>query len=343
MRVIDLRSDTVTQPTEEMRKAMSRAEVGDDGWGEDPTVIRLEHMAAERMGKEKALFTASGTMSNLIAVLTHCRRGDEIIMGDESHMFQYEVGGSAALAGVHIKTVPNDVRGMLSTEDVETAIRVPDIHFPPTTLICLENTHNRCSGGVLTPEDIKQIADIGRRHEIPLHLDAARIFNAAVHLGISARELAIGADSVSFSLCKGLAAPVGSLLCGSADFITGARKYRQMVGGGMRQVGILAAAGIVALEQMVGRLGEDHENAKVLAEGMSNIKGILIDPTVVQTNIVVCEAKTMPQSELILRLAQNGIKVTPFGGKRLRMVTHLGIDRRDVENVLDVLARILKS
>jgi len=341
MKLIDLRSDTVTQPTEEMRTAMSRAEVGDDGWGEDPTVIRLEHMAAERLGKKAALFTASGTMSNLLAVLTHCKRGDEIIIGDESHMFHYEVGGAAALAGVHIKTVRNNINGMLSPEDVQAAIRVPDIHFPPTTLICLENTHNRCGGRVLTPEDIKRIAGVASQQQIPLYLDGARIFNAAVYLGLSVQELTVGATSVSFSLSKGLSAPAGSLLCGSADFITRARKYRQMVGGGMRQVGILAAAGIVALEKMVDRLREDHENAKLLAEGLSNMKGISIDPAVVQTNIVVFEVQLMSPIELLERLAQNGVKVALFGGKRLRMVTHYGIERKDIETVINVCHRIL--
>jgi len=341
MKPIDLRSDTVTQPTEEMRTAMSQAEVGDDGWGEDPTVIRLEHMAAERLGKEAALFTVSGTMSNLLAVLTHCQRGDEIIIGDESHMFHYEVGGAAALAGVHIKTVPNNVNGMLSPEDVQAAIRVPDIHFPPTKLICLENTHNRCGGRVLTPEDTKRIAELASQHQIPLYLDGARIFNAAVYLGINVQKLALGATSVSFSLSKGLSAPAGSLLCGSADFIARARKYRQMVGGGMRQVGILAAAGIVALEKMVDRLQEDHENAKLLAEGLSNMKRVSIDPAMVQTNIVVIEVQLMSPLELVERLAQNGVKVTPFGGKRLRMVTHYGIEREDIETVINVCHRIL--
>jgi threonine aldolase len=343
MKVIDLRSDTVTQPTEEMRTAMSQAEVGDDGWGEDPTVIRLEDMAAERLGKEAALFTASGTMSNLLAVLTHCQRGHEIIIGDESHMFHYEVGGAAALAGVHIKTVPNDANGMLSPQDVQTAIRVPDIHFPLTTLICLENTHNRCGGRVLTPENTKHMADVASQHQIPLYLDGARIFNAAICLGISAQELAVGATSVCFSLCKGLAAPAGSLLCGSADFISRARKYRQMVGGGMRQVGILAAAGMVALEKMVDRLEEDHENARFLAEGLSHMKGILIDPAMVQTNIVVFEVQVMSPGELLERLARNGIKLTPFGGEQLRIVTHYGIERGDVETFLDVLNRILRG
>jgi threonine aldolase len=343
MKVIDLRSDTVTQPTEEMRRAMSQAEVGDDGWGEDPTVIRLEHMAAERLGKETALFTASGTMSNLLAVLTHCQRGHEIIIGDESHMFHYEVGGAAALAGVHIRTVSNDANGMLSPEDVQAAIRVPDIHFPPTTLICLENTHNRCGGRVLTPKDTKHMADVASQHQIPLHLDGARIFNAAICLGISTQELAVGATSVSFSLCKGLAAPAGSLLCGSADFIARARKYRQMVGGGMRQVGILAAAGMVALEKMVDRLEEDHENARFLAEGLSHMKGILIDPAMVQTNIVVFEVQVMSPGQLLERLARKGIKLTPFGGEQLRIVTHYGTERSDVETFLDVLYRILRD
>ena len=341
MKLIDLRSDTVTQPTNEMRVAMSQAEVGDDGWGEDPTVIRLEHMAAERLGKESALFTVSGTMSNLVAVLTHCQRGDEIIIGDQSHMFHYEVGGAAALAGVHIKTVPNDVNGMLPPEAVKDAIRVPDIHFPQTMLVCLENTHNRCGGQVLTPEYTREIAEIASQRHIPLYLDGARIFNAAVYLHCSVKELAIGATAVSVSLCKGLSAPAGSLLCGSADFIRRARKYRQMVGGGMRQVGILAAAGIVALEKMVDRLQEDHEKARLLAEGLSNMKGISVDPAMVQTNIVVLEVQLMSPLDLMERLAQNGVKVAFFGGKRLRMVTHYGVEHKDIETVLNVCHRIL--
>ena len=342
MKLIDLRSDTVTQPTDEMRVAMSQAEVGDDGWGEDPTVIRLEHMAAEMLGKESALFTASGTMSNLVAVLTHCRRGDEIIIGDQSHMFHYEVGGAAALAGVHIKTVPNDVNGMLSTDAIQEAIRVPDIHFPPTALICLENTQNRCGGRVLTPEYTREIAEIASQRQIPFYLDGARIFNAAIYLGCDVRELATGSTTVSISLSKGLSAPAGSLLCGNADFIRRARKYRQMVGGGMRQVGILAAAGIVALEKMVDRLQEDHENARLLADGLSNMKGISIDPATVQTNIVVFEVQFMSPLDLMERLAQNGVKAAFFGGKRLRMVTHYGVERQDIEAVLKVCHRIMQ-
>ena len=341
MKFIDLRSDTITQPTNEMRVAMSQAEVGDDGWGEDPTVNRLEHMAAEKLGKDSALFTASGTMSNLVAVLTHCQRGDEIIIGDQSHMFYYEVGGAAALAGVQIKTVANDVNGMLPLDAVKDAIRVIDIHFPPTTLICLENTQNRCGGRVLTLEYTGEIAEIAIQQHIPLYIDGARIFNAAVYLGCSVRELAAVATSVSISLSKGLSAPAGSLLCGSTDFIRRARKYRQMVGGGMRQVGILAAAGIVALGKMVDRLQEDHENARLLADGLSTMKGISISPATVQTNIVVFEVQLMSPLDLMESLAQNGVKVAFFGGKRLRMVTHYGIERQDIETVLNVCHRIL--
>jgi threonine aldolase len=341
MKFIDLRSDTVTQPTDEMRIAMGQAEVGDDGWGEDPTVNRLEHMAAEKLGKDSALFTVSGTMSNLVAVLTHCQRGDEIIIGDQSHMFHYEVGGAAALAGVHIKTVANDINGMLPPDAVKDAIRATDIHFPPTKLICLENTQNRCGGRVLTPEYTREIAEIAHQQQIPLYIDGARIFNAAIYLGCNVRELAVSATSVSISLSKGLSAPAGSLLFGSTDFIRRARKYRQMVGGGMRQAGILAAAGIIALEKMVDRLQEDHENARLLAEGLSNMKGISISPSAVQTNIVVFEVQLMSPFDLMERLAQNGVKVAFFGGKRLRMVTHYGIECKDIETVLNVCHRIL--
>lgn len=341
MKVIDLRSDTVTQPTTAMREAMSRAEVGDDGWGEDPTVARLEAMAANITGKEAALFTASGTMSNLVAVLTHCPRGQEMILGDESHMFYYEVGGSAALAGVHMHIVLNDERGRLDPGVVEASIRSPDIHFPPTGLICLENTHCRCGGSVLTVDDAQNIVAIANRSNIPLHLDGARIFNAAVYLGNSVCELARGATSVSFSLCKGLAAPVGSMLCGSADFISRARKYRKMLGGGMRQAGIIAAAGIIALETMVERLAEDHENARLLAEGLANIDGIIIDPAAVQTNIVVFQLAHLNPVEFVDRLTADGIKAVSFGGQRVRMVTHWGIERQDVQTTIDILHRIL--
>ncbi len=342
MRVIDLRSDTVTLPTPEMRKAMAEAEVGDDVWGDDPTVNRLEAMAAEMMGKEAAVFMASGTMSNLVSVLTHCQRGDEIIMGSEAHMFHHEVGGASALAGVQIRLVRNDHRGMMDPDEVRSAIRAPNIHNPRTALLCIENTHNRCSGGVLTPEDMKALADVAHENGLKVHLDGARIFNAAVYLGIPARELTKHVDDVCFCISKGLSCPVGSLLCGSKEFVARARKWRKMVGGGMRQVGILAAAGIVALESMIDRLAEDHQNAQVLARGLAQIPGIHLDPNNCPTNIVIFEIDgSVPQ--FIKALADRGLKVSSPGGQRIRMVTHYGITGEDIEEALSIVEAVARE
>jgi len=343
MRVIDLRSDTVTWPTPAMREAMYKAEVGDDVWGDDPTVKRLESMAAERVGKDAALLTVSGTMSNLVAVLTHCQRGDEMILGSEAHMFYYEVGSCSALGGVHVHTVPNDARGMLDPIDVEEAIRTADIHFPPTRLICLENTHNRCGGAVLTPNDIAAIAEVANRHQIPIYLDGARIFNAAVYLGIDVRELTRHVTTLSFCLSKGLSAPIGSLVCGSDEFIARARKNRKMVGGGMRQAGIIAAAGIVALETMVERLADDHTNARLLAQGLSGIPGLIIDPASVQTNIVMFAVEGIDPVDFQRQLEEQGVKMSSRGGNRFRMVTHYGIERQDIEQALEMVRQVMKS
>jgi threonine aldolase len=284
MRTIDLRSDTVTQPTPAMREAMYRAEVGDDVFGEDPTVNRLEQMAAERLGKEAALFVVSGTMGNLVALLTHCGRGDEAILGDCSHTFLFEQGGMAALGGIMPHLVSNQPDGTLRLEDIEGAIREDDAHFPRTRLVCLENTHNMCNGTPLTAEYTAQVARLARVHGLRVHMDGARIFNAAAALGVDAQELVRDVDSVMFCLSKGLCAPVGSLLCGSADFIAEARRARKVVGGGMRQAGVLAAAGIVALEEIVPRLEEDHVRARRLAEGLAEIPGVEVAP--VTTNIL---------------------------------------------------------
>ncbi|MCK5181522.1 MAG: low-specificity L-threonine aldolase, partial [Dehalococcoidia bacterium] len=268
MKIIDLRSDTVTHPTPGMRQAIFEAEVGDDVFREDPTVNRLEIMAATRMGKEAALLTTSGTQSNLIAVLIHSNHGDEIIVGDEAHILWYEVGGAATLGGVTMRTLPNDSCGRLNLGDIDRAIRDKDIHYPETTLLCLENTHNRCGGTVLTTDYTDEVGNIDHTRGLKVHLDGARIFNAAIALGVPACTLAQNSDSVSLCLSKGLSAPVGSLLCGNKDFIERARKFRKMLGGGMRQAGIVAAAGIVALETMVDRLAEDHSNARRLAQGL---------------------------------------------------------------------------
>lgn len=344
MKIIDLRSDTVTHPTEEMRRAMFEAEVGDDVYGEDPTVNRLEALAAEKLGKEAALFTVSGTMSNLTAVLTHTHHGDEIILGSEAHIFWYEVGGAAALGGVVLHTVPNDSRGRLNPDDIEQAIRGKNIHYPVTTLLCLENTHNRCGGAVLTAEYTKGICRRAHKQGLKVHLDGARIFNASVALGVPASRLTKDVDSVSFCLSKGLSAPVGSVLCGSKEFIERARKFRKMLGGGMRQAGVIAAAGIVALETMIDRLADDHVNAKRLAQGLSRIKGITFAQETVETNIVMFDlSPELSGFEFINGLAKKGVKVGSRGGNLFRAVTHRMVSTKDIDEALTRIETICRK
>src|SRR5512142_321428 len=286
MEYIDLRSDTVTKPTPEMREAMAKAEVGDDVFGDDPTVNRLQEMAAERMGKEAALFVPSGTMGNLAAILSHCQRGDEVIIGQKNHSFLYEAGGMSVLGGISSYQIQNQPDGSLLPEDVEAAIRPDDPHDPITRLVCLENTHNRCGGTVQTPEYTRKIAKLAHDFGLKVHLDGARSFNAPAALGVPARELAEPVDSVTFCLSKGLSAPVGSVLCGDEAFIRKARRARKLVGGGMRQAGVLAAAGIVALEKMTGRLAEDHARARRLADGLRENDCVVLDPGTPATNMV---------------------------------------------------------
>ena len=343
MRVVDLRSDTVTQPTPEMRRAMFEAEVGDDVWDEDPTVHQLEDMAARITGKEAAVFTPSGTMSNLMAVLAWTKRGDEIILGNESHIFWNEVGSASALGGVVMRTVPNDASGRLDPADVEEAVRGPNIHFPPTTLVCLENTHNRCGGGVLTVEETAAVAKVAHDRDIPVHLDGARIFNASVALGLPPQALTEDVDSVCFCISKGLSAPVGSLLCGSEEFIARSRKWRKMLGGGMRQAGVLAAAGVVAMDSMIERLADDHVNAKRLAEGLAEVPGVSLDPDAAPTNILVLEWTGGPAPAFMERLAEQGVKASYLGGSKVRMVTHAGISPGDVDYAVETTARVAKE
>ena len=343
MRVVDLRSDTVTQPTPEMRRAMFEAEVGDDVWDEDPTVHRLEDMAARVTGKEAAVFTPSGTMSNLMAVLSWTKRGDEIILGNESHIFWNEVGSASALGGVVMRTVPNDASGRLDPADVEEAVRGPNIHFPPTTLVCLENTHNRCGGGILTCEETAAVAKVAHDRDIPVHLDGARIFNASVALGLPPQALTEDVDSVCFCISKGLSAPVGSLLCGSAEFIERSRKWRKMLGGGMRQAGVLAAAGVVALDGMVERLADDHVNAKRLAQGLAEVPGVSLDPDGAPTNILVFEWTGGPAPAFMERLAEQGVKASYLGGAKVRMVTHAGISPGDVDYAVETTSRVARE
>jgi len=343
---IDLRSDTVTQPTDEMRRSMADAEVGDDVYGEDPTINRLQERAADLLGKEAGLLMASGTMSNLVAALTHCQRGDEIVMGDQAHMFWNESAGASALAGAQIRLIPNDSQGRIDPDDLRGAIRPKgNVHMPPTTLVCLENTHNRCSGGVLTPEDTKRVADVAHAAGAQVHLDGARIFNAAVALEVPAKALVKDVDDVSFCLSKGLSCPVGSVLCGSKEFIAGAHKWRKMVGGGMRQAGILAAAGLVALESMIDRLADDHANARRLAQGLANIDGISVDPDSIHTNIVIFEVDESvgTANEVIEALAEEGVLVTYPGKQSLRMVTHRHIGGADVDDALGRVSSVVRQ
>jgi len=346
MKVIDLRSDTITHPTPEMRKAMFEAEVGDDVYREDPTVNQLETMAAGIMGKEAALFTTSGTQSNLVAVLTHTNHGDEIIVGDEAHMLWYEVGGAAALGGVTLRTVPNDSCGCLNPDDIDRTIRGEDIHYPRTTLLCLENTHNRCGGTVLTRDYTDEVCNLAHARGLKIYLDGARIFNAAVALGIPASSLTQNVDSVGLCLSKGLSAPVGSLLCGSKDFVEQARKFRKMLGGGMRQAGVIAAAGIVALETMIDRLAEDHANARRLARGLAGIEGITLAQDDISTNIVMFHlSPELSVVEFVEGLDRAGVKIGLRDGHPFRAVTHCMISSTDIDEAvtrIDAICRRLR-
>jgi threonine aldolase len=344
MKFIDLRSDTVTLPTPAMRQAMAEAEVGDDVFGEDPTVNRLQQLAAGLVGKEAGLFVPSGTMSNLTAVLAHCNRGDEVILGTKSHTYLLEGGGISALGGVHSCQIPNQPDGRLALEDIQNAIRPDDIHQPPTRLICLENTHNRCGGVALSPDYTRQVGELAHQHGLSLHLDGARLFNAAVVQGVRAKELAGPADSVSICLSKGLSAPVGSVLCGSKEFIQRALRIRKQLGGGMRQAGILAAAGIVALETMVERLADDHRRAARLVDGLRKFPVLQPDPEKPYTNMVFLNlAQSMPLTarEVALRLVERGIKVGVTGPRRFRLVTHYGIEDADIEQTIAAFGEVL--
>ena len=344
MKIIDLRSDTVTLPTEEMFQAIAEAKLGDDVYGEDPAVNCLEILAAQMLGKESALFTASGTMSNLVAILTHTRPGNEIILGNESHIFWYEVGGVSALGGVVMHTVPNSEAGELYIDTVAQAIRPKNIHHPETTLICLEETHNRCGGVFFTPEYTTAICDLAHKHGIRVHLDGARLFNAAVAQNMPASKLAKDVDSVCFCLSKGLSAPVGSLLCGSQEFIKKARKWRKMLGGGMRQAGVIAAAGTVALKTMVNRLTEDHTNARQLACGLASIPGIGIDPERVQTNILLFEApESISTPEFVQRLDERRVRLLYRSQRWVRAVTHRMVSAQDTAEALNRIELLAKG
>jgi threonine aldolase len=344
METIDLRSDTVTQPTPEMRDAMAHAVVGDDVYGEDPTINHLQELAAERMGKEAGLFVASGTMGNLIGVLAHCQRGDEVIVGKRNHTYLHEAGGVSVLGGVHSCQLPNQPDGSLRLEDVASAIRPDDTHEPVTRLVCLENTHNACGGVFQTPEYTRQMGEFAHARGLSVHLDGARIFNAAAAQGVEASELSGPADSVMFCLSKGLCAPVGSVLCGSKAYIARAQRLRKMVGGGMRQAGILAAAGIIALEQMTGRLVQDHARAKKLADGLRKVAGITLHLGMPATNMVfislTAEVKCTTD-EFIERLKEGDVLVGATGERQYRLVTHYWIDDEGVEKTCAVIRAVV--
>lgn len=348
MRTIDLRSDTVTLPTPEMRRAIADAALGDDVYGEDPTINRLEALAAERTGKEAALLVASGTMGNLCALLSHCARGQEALIGDESHIYHYEAGGPSVLGGVALHPVHTDPSGELPLQALADAVRDPlDEHEAITRLICLENTHNRCGGVVLSPQYMAAVRALARERGLLVHLDGARLFNAAVALGLDARELTRHVDSVQFCLSKGLAAPVGSILAGEASFIARARRVRKLVGGGMRQAGIIAAAGIIALEQMVERLAEDHANARTLAEGLATFPQIDIDLKTVQSDIVIFRLRDggphLTVDSFARALGERGLLVGPIGRGYIRAVTHYGIGEGDIEEALEIVRATLDT
>jgi len=337
LRAVDLRSDTVTLPTAEMLEAMRTAPLGDDVYREDPTVNQLEELAAKKMGKEAALLTTSGTQANLVSALSQTRRGEEVILEAEAHMYYYEVGAFSAVGGLIPRLVKGQ-RGVLTPKDIEAALRPPNIHFPPTSLVCIENTHNRAGGTVWTPSQTKVICDFAHARGLKVHMDGARIFNAAIAQNIDVKELTQFVDSMMFCLSKGLSAPIGSLAVGDREFVDSARRYRKMLGGGMRQAGVIAAAGIIAIEKMVDRLKDDHSNAQILAKGLKSIEGISIDPTQVQTNIVVYDVSGLglDGDRWVARLSESGVKAGAIEAGRIRMVTHRGIEREDIEYALAV-------
>jgi len=342
MRIVDLRSDTVTKPTPEMRKAMAAAEVGDDVMGEDPTVNRLEATAAEIMGKEAALFVTSGTMGNQVAVLSHTERGNEVILDDQSHIYYYEAGAPAMLSGVQLRPV-GGMHGLDAVTLVENAIREDNIHFPKTALICLENTHNRGSGSVMLPEKMQEIYLLARERGLAVHVDGARIFNAAAALGCEPTVFTKWCDSIMFCLSKGLGAPVGSILAGNKEFIARARRFRKALGGGMRQAGVLAAAGLVALNS-VPRLAEDHERAKILASSLDSVPGVILDMSRIQTNIIVADVAGtgMSAEDYVSALKMRGVLTGTFGPTLVRFVTHRDVSPADVEYAVEVIKNLKK-
>lgn len=342
-RIVELRSDTFTMPTDSMRRAMAEAELGDDVWDEDPTVHRLQELAATMVGKEASLFVASGTMGNLCALLSHTRPTEEVIVEIDSHIYNAEVASGAVIGGLQMRPLHTG-DGRLHPDQVRAAIRELDIHEPRTGLICIENTHNMKGGTCLTVSQTQALAEIAHGAGFPVHLDGARIFNAAAALHVDVRTLISPADSVMFSLSKGLSAPVGSMLAGSKEFIARARRMRKMLGGGMRQAGVLAAAGLIALTEMVDRLEEDHRNARQLAEGLQGLPGIGIDLSRVETNMVFVEClPPLTRETFVTGCAEQGVRVAATGPRTVRMVTHRGVSSVDIEYAVRAISQVLRS
>lgn len=338
---IDLRSDTVTKPSFEMRRAMAEAEVGDDVFGDDPTVNKLQEKVASLLGKEAALFVPSGTMANTIAIMAHTHPGDEVIVERESHTFNYEVAGAAVLSGVQLNPISGQ-RGILEEDQITKQIRQVDVHVPPSRLVCLENTHNRGGGTIYPLEKIRAIHEVARGNELKMHLDGARLFNASVATGINPREYAAYFDSVMFCFSKGLGAPIGSILTGTCSFVERAHRCRKMLGGGMRQVGILAAAALFALENNIDRLADDHAHARMLATALAKIKGFRINPDHVETNIIVFDVSNsgLSANEVIERLKAKRVLMIPFGHTLVRAVTHLNVSEQDIQNAIAAIREL---
>ncbi|HNO95323.1 MAG TPA: low-specificity L-threonine aldolase [Anaerolineales bacterium] len=344
MNYVDLRSDTVTKPTPEMREAMAEAEVGDDVYGDDPTVNQLQVKAAEMLGKEAALFVPSGTMGNLLALLVHCSRGEEVICGDKSHIYVNEAGGMAALGGIYPHPVPNQKDGTLRLEDIRASIQPDDSHRTITRLVCIENTQNMCGGVVLSVEYTKQVGQLAKEYRLKFHIDGARIFNAAAALNVDIKELVAPADSVMFCLSKGLVAPIGSMLVGSKEFIAKAHRLRKMLGGGMRQVGVMAAAGLVSLDKMTGRLKQDHARAKNLYEGLKQVKGLRLEaePASNMVYFSLADHITLTENQICAEMKKYGVMVDWSAPRQFRLVTHYWVDDAGVEKTLQALGEVLK-
>ena len=343
MKVIDLRSDTVTLPSQEIRQAIFDSELGDDVFQEDKNVNLLEKKAAEISGKEAALLVPSGTMANLISFLVHCPRGTEALLGNKSHTFIYEAGGISAFGGIHSHQLKNDNQGLIALNDIKEAIREDNVHFPKTSLISLENTHNKCFGAPLSKDYIDAVSEISKSNNLKLHIDGARIFNATVSLNISLSSLVENVDSITFCLSKGLSCPIGSVICGSEEFIYSARRMRKALGGGMRQAGVIASAGLVALKTMNDQIKIDHQNAKLLADGLSNIKNIILDTNKVHTNIIYFKLADdiMNAKEFLKTMENAGILFFESFENQYRLVTHSGITQDDIDNTVKIFEKQL--